>query len=60
MTTNHPPPSPVNDKPSLPEGVEAEVLYEDFVAYMSNKLSPSVSNAIMLAALQQHVFASIK
>jgi hypothetical protein len=57
MTTIHPPPSPVDDKPSPPEGVEAEVLYEDFVAYMSNKLSPSVSNAIMLAALQQHVFA---
>jgi hypothetical protein len=57
MTTIHLPPSPVDDKPSPPEGVEAEVLYEDFVAYMSNKLSPSVSNAIMLAALQQHVFA---
>ena len=49
MTTIHLPPSPVDDKPSPPEGVEAEVLYEDFVEYMSNKLSPSVSNAIMLA-----------
>ena len=46
-----------DERSALKDVVEAEVLFEDFVAYMGSRLSSSASNAIMLAALQQPLFA---
>jgi hypothetical protein len=57
---NHMAPSQLihtEEKANPADTVEAEVLFEDFVAYMGSTLSSSVSNAIMLAALQQPLFA---